>query len=172
LTGGEVVTTQWIAPDYTVRSEDDHWTVNGTLQVVPSNKLFTPFTLILFRTALVALGWIPAFAHFLKGRIRKSLILNQQGLPVTFSRTVQYEADTVTVRDELQNQGAHFTRISIGDEIFVRYVPQSRYFQPQELEIAGLTLDTRTVTRINAGEKVTVTRQLDLSDGIITTTVS
>ena len=36
-----------------------------------------------------------------------------------------------------------FRRIQIGDDFFVRYVPQSRYFQSQDLDVHGYNLSDR-----------------------------
>ena len=39
--------------------------------------------------------------------------------------------------------------LSIGDEYFVRYVPQSRYFQSQELIISGENCNKKVIDEIN-----------------------
>ncbi|NJL33434.1 MAG: hypothetical protein HC893_05745 [Chloroflexaceae bacterium] len=57
LEDGQVVTSQWVDPTYTAQADERGWSVTGTLNAVPSNKLFTPLKNILFRSALVALGW-------------------------------------------------------------------------------------------------------------------
>jgi hypothetical protein len=40
-----------------------------------------------------------------------------------------------------------FDSLSIGDEFFVRYVPQSRYFQSQELDISGWTAPEQDIEK-------------------------
>lgn len=163
LEDGSVVTSQWIDPGYQVEATDTTWAVSGHLQLVPSNKLFTPFRLILFRAALIALGWVPAFAHFLKGRIRKTLILGQRSVPVNFRREMRLQGDVVEITDTLQSsRSIRFVRLSVGDEFFVRYVPQSRYFQSQELEIGGIELGDEALTRLNAGEPVAIERYIHI----------
>ncbi len=42
----------------------------------------------------------------------------------------------MTLAHEISAQlGTRVKALSVGDEFFVRYVPQSRYFQSQELDI-------------------------------------
>jgi 2-polyprenyl-3-methyl-5-hydroxy-6-metoxy-1,4-benzoquinol methylase len=41
--------------------------------------------------------------------------------------------------------------LSVGDEFFVRYVPQSRYFQSQELEVQGYPVGAEQLAALNQG---------------------
>ncbi len=158
LDNGHVVSSQWVDPNYICQTEDTGWMVEGHLHRVPSHKLFTPLKNILFRSALVALGWLPAFSHLLKGQIRKTLILGQRSVPVRFHREMQITDDQVTLRDTLHiDEGARFQALSIGDEFFVRYVPQSRYFQSQELDVAGRQVEPETLAALNQQGKGTFT---------------
>jgi len=52
---------------------------------------------------------------------------------------------------------ARFQALSIGDEFFVRYVPQSRYFQSQELAVAGHQVEPDTLAALNQQGKGTFT---------------
>ncbi len=47
------------------------------------------------------------------------------------------DRDDLTIIDVLSLENTRVRRLLIGDEMPVRYVPQSRYFQPQELDVAG-----------------------------------
>ncbi len=135
LADGKVVTSQWVDPTYQCSADNKNWEVEGKLNVVPSNKLFTPFKNIIFRAALIFLGWSPKLAHWMKGRIRKTLIMGQKKVPVAFKRRMEIKETKVVLSTEIILQKKiKFKRLSIGDEFFVRYVPQSRYFQSQELE--------------------------------------
>lgn len=150
LQDGRVVSSQWIDPNYGCQTEDDGWTIEGYLHAVPSNKLFTPLKNILFRGVLVALGWIPAFSHLLKGQIRKTLILGQRTVPARFCRTMLMTGEQLTLHDTLTlDKKIQFQALAIGDEFFVRYVPQSRYFQAQELDVAGRQVEAETLTALN-----------------------
>ena len=155
LKDGRVVSSQWIDPLYKCDANDSGWEVKGQLQVVPSNKLFTPLKNLLFRAALVSLGWLPAFSHLLKARIRKALILGQRAVPIRFQRRLQLNAEGVTLRDEVVLEGSEqFLALSIGGEFFVRYVPQSRYFQAQELETYGSALHPDALHTLNSSRQI------------------
>jgi len=157
LEDGRIVSSQWIDPDYQCQANDEGWEVSGYLHAVPSNKLFTPLKNLVFRGALVALGWSPAFSHLLKGRIRKALILGQRPVPVRFHRRLCLDGDRLLLSDEVRLEGdVRFAALSAGDEFFVRYVPQSRYFQAQEFDVSGFGIDAQALTELHH------TRQLGL----------
>jgi 2-polyprenyl-3-methyl-5-hydroxy-6-metoxy-1,4-benzoquinol methylase len=48
----------------------------------------------------------------------------------------------------------------VGDEFFVRYVPQSRYFQHQELAVQGYTLDTAALQTVNQGQRLHIEQRI------------
>jgi SAM-dependent methyltransferase len=160
LVDGRVVTSQWVDPDYEVEVEERGWEVSGSLHVVPSNKLFTPFRHILFRGALVALGWIPRFSHVLKGCIRRTLTLGRRPIPIRFSRRLESNGDDIALIDTLSVDGGELATLSVGDEFFVRYVPQSRYFQRQELDVQGHMLGESQVQFLNEGRPVNIRRSV------------
>jgi hypothetical protein len=162
LRDGRVVTSQWIDPEYECTSDERGWRVSGHLHVVPSNKLFTPLKSILFRIALVALGWNSRFSHFLKGSIRKTLILGQRSVPVRFKRLLQIEGERITLTDELQLDGnIRLDALSVGDEFFVRYVPQSRYFQSQELEVSPAAFPVSLADLLNRCRQLRTVQRWD-----------
>lgn len=163
LTDGRIVTSQWIDPAYQVQADDDGWQVAGQLHGVPSNKLFTPLKNIVFRSALVALGWNTHFSHALKGSIRKTLILGQRAAPAAFRREWRRCDEQFILTDEIQLTGdVTFASLSIGDEFFVRYVPQSRYFQSQELTVNGFNLPPAAVQALNQGYRLRIQRRAGL----------
>ena len=154
LADGTTVTSQWVDDTYECDVRTDGFTVSGNLHAVPSNKLFTPEKNILFRSSLVLLGRIPAFSHKLKGQIRKTLILQQRAVPIRFRRTVTLREDELIIEDELEQTGhVQVKSLWFGDEFFVRYVPQSRYFQHQELDIEGRLLTEVEIREFNETKK-------------------
>jgi len=159
---GKIVTSQWVDPDYQVTYHGSSIEVTGFLNHVPSNKLFTPLKNIVFRTTLMALGWYPPFAHFLKGQIRKALILGQRKAPVKFTRKLEIKDENISLQDKIELTGnEYFSSLSIGDEFFVRYVPQSRYFQAQELKIKGYELSQYELKQLR--EDKTFRNQISIS---------
>ncbi len=159
LSSGNVVTSQWVDDTYECRVEEGGWEVKGHLNVVPSNKLFSPLKMIVFRATLLALGWNPKLSHLMKGRIRKMLMLGRRPAPASFRRQFRLADEAVTLEDEVWLEGnARIESMSIGDEFFTRYVPQSRYFQSQELGVKGTNLTQEQLATMNK-ERHTVVRQ-------------
>ena len=154
LEDGAVITSQWISDSYRYETCDNGFSVSGEMNVVPSNKLFTPEKNVLFRSGLVVLGRVPTFSHMLKGQIRKHLILQQRKVPIRFRRTVTFLDDELIIEDELEKTGdVQVKSLWFGDEFFVRYVPQSRYFQRQELDVEGQLLTEEEMRAFNDTRK-------------------
>ena len=51
--------------------------------------------------------------------------------------------------------------LEIGDEFSVRYVPQSLYFQSQELSIGGFNLDSDALEKLNRNKEATFKRMIN-----------
>lgn len=169
LTDGRVVTSQWVDPDYECKADEQGWEVSGYLHTVPSTKVFTPFKNILFRSALVGLGWSPRFSHLLKGNIRNTLMLGQRPVPIHFNRRMRLEGETIILSGELHlADKVRLTALAVGDEFFVRYVPQSQYFQSQELDAQGYRLDKSHVRVLNDGQAIIIRRVIPPLDHRLT----
>jgi hypothetical protein len=137
-------------PNFTVTHTETLLEVSGSCQWVPSHKVFNLTKNLAFRSVLLLTGWSPRLSHLLKGQIRKTLMLGQRPAPVSFKRRVVFEGGRVTVTDQLELTGTvEVTSLSFGDEFFVRYVPQSRYFQSQELGVSGVSLTESEVATLN-----------------------
>ncbi len=150
LSNGNIISSQWVDTTYQVEVNDKGWQVKGHFNKVPSNKLFTPLKNIIFRSILILTGWQPALAHFIKGQIRRSLILGQRHVPISFIRRVEIDQSIkIYNRIKIFENKYKFDSLSIGDEFFVRYVPQSRYFQSQELDISGWTAPEQDIEKLN-----------------------
>lgn len=163
LESGLVVSSQWVDPSYQCQASGLAWEVSGHLNTVPSNKLFSPLKNIIFRSALIALGWNPRLSHFMKGSIRKSLMLGQRPVQVAFKRRFRIEGDSAILEDELHLEGnSKVEALSVGDEFFVRYVPQSRYFQAQELDVHGYPLTVEQLATLNKDRQLIVRREIAL----------
>jgi ubiquinone/menaquinone biosynthesis C-methylase UbiE len=108
----------------------------------------------------------------LKGNIRKMLMLGRRPIPVRFRRSLNLDDQGITLHDYIQTDGqTRFTALSLGDEFFVRYVPQSRYFQSQELGIQGWQAEPQHLTALNQGTQLErVTQLKDGKEHMTTTT--
>jgi len=160
LSDGRVVSSQWVDPSYQTFVGETSWEVSGHLQEVPSAKVFTPIKGLIFRVVMVGLGWSARLSHFLKGAIRKNLMLGTRPTPVRFTRHFDMNEDGLTIRDELEAQkGTKIADLSVGGEFAVRYVPQSRYFQIPELESSPRRVSSEEIGRLNSEGKIVIERR-------------
>ena len=161
---GHVAGSQWIDPEYRVSQTEGGVSVSGQLHRLPQ-KHFTPVKMILFRLFLVCFGWNTALAYRLKGWIRRLLMLRHKSDSARFSRTIRFDGNELVVLDELRVEpGAAVLRVLFGDDVPVRYVPQSRYFQPQELSARGWWATPEQIGALSKGP-LKHERRVDLANG-------
>jgi hypothetical protein len=150
LNNNKVVTSQWINPDYKIIQNENSWEVKGSLNYISLSKTFNLLKFLIFRVILLLFGWQPKLAHLIKGQIRNILILGQKSSPINFTRKLNFSDKKIKLMDEINlGESLSFRSLSIGDEFFVRYVPQSRYFQSQELNISGWAANKDELDKIN-----------------------
>lgn len=150
LQSGDIATSQWIDEGHLFTPNENGFTVTGAMHRVPAHKLFTPLTNIIFRSVLLLVGWHTGAAYWLKGFIRRTLMLGSRRVPVRFERAVQFSGDTLSITDTVTLQeSAAFEALQHSGDFSVRYVPQSRYFQTEELASAGELLTTQEISTLN-----------------------
>lgn len=158
LDDGRLVTSQWVDAKRECKVEKGDWSASGNLQVVPSDKTFTPVKGLIFRLALVCVGWIPWAAHRLKGLIRKSLMLGSRPVGIRMERSFAFDDGSVRIVDEIErNEDVVIRAIHMGDDFNVRYVPQSRFFQTYELLNSEFEV---TLDKVAGARRIRVTRQI------------
>ena len=82
--------------------------------------------------------------------IRKGLMLGNRRLNIDFVRSINFQNKSIQIINEISfDKKTKFKKLSFGDDFFVRYVPQSRYFQSQELFGKKIELDNDEIKKIN-----------------------
>jgi SAM-dependent methyltransferase len=163
---GDVFTSQWIDSAYTFVPKENGFSVSGQLHNVPANKLFTPIKFIVFRLFLLIFGWHTRMAYWIKGLIRRILMLNSGDIPAYFYRSVTVSDTQVCIADTIKlTKKMCFASLQLGDEFFVRYVPQSRYFQSQEFDTEGYLLSEDQIHILNTERKIRLERCINLQTG-------
>jgi hypothetical protein len=161
LDNGDIVSTQWVGREYQADVENGLLTVKGRFHYVVATY-FTPLKMILFRLGMMLLGWHTDLAYKIKGLIRKLLMTRSKTAPAGFTREIKLEGRQIAITDQITLDGARgFARVKIGDEFAVRYVPQSRYFQSQELDVEGMYLGREDLERLNREKRLEIRRAID-----------
>ncbi len=156
LEDNRLFTSQWIDESTEIKETDDGLHISGRCHKVPT-KIFNPYTFILFRVFMLAFGWHERIAYHLKGLIRKILMLGAKPLPMQYQRAITITDQRVEVKTTLKLEGTvKVNGLLTGDEFPARYVPQSRYFQPQELDVRGYRLSKEELQHLNQTRTVTV----------------
>jgi hypothetical protein len=161
------VTSQWIDKDYKIRKSADSVGVSGELNLVPE-KVFNPYKGLVFRSVMLTAGANTLLSYWLKGLIRNLLIFGNKKSKVKFSRTIGFSGKNIEINDKIQNtSGKDLKRFRVGDEFFVRYVPQSMFFQPVELDIKGFEFNDHILKALNSEKVVELKREVDARTGKI-----
>jgi hypothetical protein len=167
LADGKVITSQWIDEGHAVRMDGDLLEVDGAFHFMVM-KLFTPWTMIVFRLFMLLVGWHTGTAYRIKGAIRKLLMTRSGRAAARFRRTIRFEGERIVVTDRIERGGGPaFARVKIGDDVSVRYVPQSRYFQRFELGVKGSYLSGEDLERLNREGTIEITRTLTAARGLV-----
>ena len=159
LEDGRVVTSQWIDEGYRIDTVEGKLTIRGITHRVPT-KLFTPLKFIVFRIVMLSLGWNTWLAYQLKGLIRKLLMTRAAVMPASFKRELTWHGDALEIVDTIGLENVRVRRLLVGDEMPVRYVPQSRYFQPQELDVEGWYAPPAAIELLNRNQRLVIRRRV------------
>ncbi|OGJ56889.1 hypothetical protein A3H22_02745 [Candidatus Peribacteria bacterium RIFCSPLOWO2_12_FULL_55_15] len=161
-TDGTVLTSQWIDSSFIFIPQENGFSVSGALHTVPAHKTFTPVTFVMFRLFLLLFGWHTGMAYRIKGFIRTLLMLKSGVSGVLFSRDVSFMGtslriiDTITIKDQTV-----LTCLQLGGEFFVRYVPQSRFFQSQEFDCNSVQVSEDALRALREKKTIRVERTVD-----------
>ena len=164
LDNGRVVTSQWNDKNYQINIKKDKTIVMGKMSF-SKQKIFNPLKFIIFRLGLILTGWNTRLSYWLKGLIRLLLMTGNKNSPVGFNRVLKIKGDKIKLVDEIKliNPTIKVEKGKIGDELPIRYVPQSRYFQSQELEIDGHDLSKKEIRKLNKNKKIEIIRNFQVN---------
>ena len=100
------------------------------------------------------IGWKPSWAHWLKGTIRKILMLGTRQAPMNFEINLKVTKEKIEIQKKIKklNNKLELVKLASRGEFFVRYVPQSRYFQNQELNIIEYDFKPEELKALNNNE--------------------
>ena len=138
LEKGSRLTTQWIGEEYVIQQTGNDWSVTGNFHAIPY-KYFNPITMIAFRAFMILTGWNAHVAEWIKGVIRNLLMTKASTSSIQFERHFSFQDTEISIRNVIRSQKSIAT-LRIGGQFASRYVPQSRYFQHEELQNPYVTV--------------------------------
>ena len=144
------ISSEWIGKNFKITQDKNKISVKGNLYSIGST-LPTPFTQILLRLALLTLGQSTLFAYKLKGVIRNMIILKNKETANSFNTSVKIENSKITITNKIDlANNENITNMQLGGEFSVRYVPQSMYFQLQELDVLPKIFSSAEIKELNS----------------------
>ncbi len=157
LADKKLVSSQWIDRDYAIRwdPKTGEACVEGALHQIPF-QLFNPMSMSIFKLFMCYLANSTFMASKIKTKIRRVLVLSAgaSGNDCRFSRAFLFAEDGVSVDSTVNLRGKVKVKAAVlGDELHLRYVPQSRYFQSSELGVEGYWLSADELTSLNAEKR-------------------
>lgn len=162
LENGKVFSNQWIDNNFQIETSSNKWEVSGKFTWVISSDVFTLPKNLIFRFILLLVGWSPKLSKMFQDKIRKKLMLGQQPAPVSFKRSVVFNDQNIKVNDSITiEESLKIVRLSFGDDFSIRYVPQSRYFESQELETGGQLLTDSEIKELDDSREKKLERVIE-----------
>lgn len=132
LLDGKVMTTQWIGEEYQIKTINNILEVAGHFHQIPY-KYFNPITYSLFTIFMILIGWNARVADFIKGAIRNLLMTKSSKSSLSFKRQFILTDNAIKIKNKIKSKNKA-SNIRIAGQFAARYVPQSRYFQWEELD--------------------------------------
>ncbi|MFY9457883.1 MAG: hypothetical protein WAP23_03065 [Candidatus Spechtbacterales bacterium] len=156
---GKTFTTQWIGKKHTIEHYGNNWKVRGNFHKIRFSY-FSPITMIGFRVFMLLAGWNAQVADKIKGIIRKAMITDSSKAQISFEREFNFDNNKITIVNKIRTQ-KKIASIRIGGQFAVRYVPQSRYFQEEELRDAHWTASQKVLQMLNKKSEMVVGETFD-----------
>ncbi|MDO8669162.1 MAG: hypothetical protein Q7K65_02625 [Candidatus Buchananbacteria bacterium] len=132
MKSGKRMTTQWVGEEYKINNLVNNLEVTGNFHQIPY-KYFNPMTYSLFTIFMILIGWNARVADFIKGVIRNLLMTKSSKSTLSFKRQFTFNNDIIKVKSHIKSE-SKIVFLRIGGQFAARYVPQSRYFQWEELD--------------------------------------
>jgi hypothetical protein len=164
LEDGKVFTSQWIDGGLQISTGGSEWKVSGKFMWVTSSEVFTLPKNLIFRFILLLVGWSPRLSNMFQDQIRKKLMLGQSPAPISFEREVLFSEREVRIKDNISiEQDLEIKMLSVGDDFSVRYVPQSKYFESQELDTSAQVLTSNEIQELRSTKEKKLERVFDFN---------
>jgi len=158
---GKLLSSQWIGEDRQV-VQGNKISYAGQLYEI-SEKSFNPGKFMLMRAFVSTLARSPAISNEFKGLVRKILMLQTTESKIAQRRLYEIGDHKISLEIELQLKmpGVTPQKVVFGGEWFTRYVPQSRFFQYQELDCRPIELNRANVRLFNRSRVVRLKLEID-----------
>ncbi len=158
LKSNVLLTNQWIDKNYKIDIRKDSLFIEGKMHKI-KNRMFTPFKYILFRILCLFLGINPFLAKKAKGFIRKALILRAPLSGLRFIKNIELKNAKINIKDQIiLEKKEKISKIFVGGNFNVRYVPQSRYFEPLDLHSKPVSLDKEKLKQLYLKKRGKISR--------------
>lgn len=162
---GKILTTQWIGKNYDFNFVSNKKVVSCKV----SGKMFavnsllpTPFKNLLLRIFLLTFGQSTVISNYIKGLIRHLIILKNKEEEVDFTSNFEFYGSKIIITHTIKiNSNLKFKLLQIGGEFSVRYVPQSLYFQAQELTINADQINKEQIEELNSNKTLGFIKNLE-----------
>ena len=137
LSDGRVISSQSLSRTEMWKAGEKGYVIEPAFVLV--NRLIqTPGAFIGFRAFTLTLGRLRSASYWIKDFLVRILIKKRSEFPMRLSRHVRFEPDSVFVTDSITLTGKLDLRMVKREPKFSTiHMGSSRYFQPQELEMAS-----------------------------------
>lgn len=149
LSNQKIVTSHWLDPDYQISIDQNQVSVSGNLHYL-KNFTTRPLSMICSRLFQLTLGKSQTISKLTKSMLRKLLITSSSTAPISFknqftlTKTKINQKITLTIKDQSQ-----FESLSLNQKFSHIYVPSSRFFHPEELNLKQNSISVPQLSKLN-----------------------
>lgn len=160
LFNNQIISSQWLDSNYQIKINQNKISVTGKLHQVNPMKIST-LIFILSRLFQLSLGRSQLISLNLKKILRKKLILKSKTIPVKFTRQFNFNQKTIQIINELQIMNKiKFKSLSFNHKFSLIYVPSTRYFQQQQLELKTNRLKKEAINNLNKTKRLSLKEEI------------
>jgi len=154
---GKTISSQSLDEKYFIKMEDGKLSVNGNFHKIRSENL-SSIKMIISRLVFLTLGRSNKISLIIKKGLIRRLITKSILVPFKFSRELNFEPEKIQIKDTVEGKG--LKSINIGGELFPRYVPASKYFLKNNLEIINVW-QNELAEKLNKNGKIIIKRSIN-----------
>lgn len=149
--GGKLCSSQYEDPARDVEVDEEHVTLGGRF-VQLSKPVMSPLKFMAFRAFNLTAGQVPTLAFWMKNLLVKTLIYRKKELELFFAREIAFEEDAVIVRDRITGDASKIAELRWEPVFTTIHMGSSRYYIPNELEVASSQTAQLSSTALDVGE--------------------
>lgn len=156
LTTQQIVSSNWLDQNYQIKVSQNQISLSGKLHYL---KQFTssPLSMVASRIFQTTLGRNQSISNVTKQILRKILITDSNTVPISFKTVFTFNREKLTYSVKLKiHDQSQFKSLALLSKFSHIYVPSSRFFHPEELDLNPDSISPSKITKLNQSKIISL----------------